>query len=124
MTEKTPNYTAEMVAVLLAGYDPEATQDERTAQIAAISKEIDRPTRSVIAKLTSEGVYVPKVYKTKKGEKVVRKSALVAELASLMGVEEDVISSVEKATKKTLQLFVAALTPETVEADEAEEDAS
>ena len=40
MTEKQVNYTDEMVATLHAGYDGEASDDERRAQIKALAQEV------------------------------------------------------------------------------------
>ena len=120
MTDKAKNYTVEMEETLRTVYVPDATQDERTEQIAAISKMVDRPTRSVIAKLTSMGVYVPKVYKTKKGTPVVKKETIVSNIEAVLGAE---LNGLEKATKKTLELLYKAVAP-AEETAEAEEDAS
>ena len=49
MTDKVKNYTDEQVAVLIAGYDPEADEATRKAQIAALSDEVGKSAASVRA---------------------------------------------------------------------------
>ena len=104
-TEKAPNYTDEMVATLIAGYDPEASQDVRTAQVAQLSEALNRTTRSVIAKLSRMGLYVPKEYTTKQGTKSVSKAAIVGGIAALCNVDEEIVESLEKATKNALTVI-------------------
>lgn len=112
MTEKTPNYTAEMVARMLEVYQPEAEQDVRDAQIDELAEELGKNRRSIIAKLTTLDAYVPKVYQTKKGEPVVKKEVLVAVLESRFGA----LNGIEKATKAALIKLVDATATEEVEA--------
>jgi len=108
-TEKTPNYSAEAVERLKAVYVPEATQEERTAQVKALAIELNKSTRSVIAKLTTLELYVPKVYKTKQGKPVVKKEALVTAIEKIAGKE---LAGLEKATKKALETILEMVTPE------------
>jgi hypothetical protein len=96
---KTVNYTPEMEARLKEVYVPTATQDERTAQVKALSVELKRTTRSIIAKLTTLSLYVPKVYKTKQGGKVVKKEQIVSAIEAIAGKE---LNGLEKATKAAL----------------------
>ena len=107
MTEKTPNYTEEMVARLHEVYDGNADVEDRDAQVAQLAEELGKSAASIRAKLTREGVYVPKGTST--GKASIKKADLVAEIASKLGVLEDVVGSLEKATKKSLQLISNAL---------------
>jgi hypothetical protein len=107
MAEK--NYTVEMEAALIAGYDPEGTQDERTASVKALAVEVGKTTRSVVAKLSRMGVYVAKEYRTKNGAKSVSKAAIVGGIAALIGVNEDTVGSLEKATKPALTVVFNAI---------------
>jgi hypothetical protein len=108
MTEKTPNYTEEMEAVLRDMYDPEADEETRDAQVAQIADEVGRSAASVRAKLTNMKLYVPKA-KAPAGKNTVRKADLVAEIASKLGADEDVLGSLEKANKNALSLVLKAL---------------
>lgn len=111
MTDKTPNYTDEMVKTLHAVYDPTADETVRTAQVTALTGELGRNARSIIAKLTREGLYVPKA-KVPAGKAPVRKAHLVQLIADQLKVDVDVIGSLEKATKNTLIRVAQALASE------------
>lgn len=105
MTEKTVNYTPEMEARMAEVYVPSAEQAERETQVKELANEFNKSTRSVVAKLTTLGLYVPKVYVTKKNEKPVSKAELVAKLESFVGAS---LESFEKATKKDLETVLTA----------------
>lgn len=103
MTEKTPNYTAAMVARLHEVYTPEADEETRKAQIRELSEELDRNPASIRAKLVREGIYVKNVYKAKTGEKPATKETIVSDIANILGVDADSqLSGLEKATKNCL----------------------
>ena len=108
MTDKTPNYTEEAVARLHEVYDGDASVEERDAQIQALADEVGKSPASIRAKLTREGIYVAKGPKPKKGLGVT-KANLVTAIAKEIEVDEDVIGSLEKATKVTLGKILFAL---------------
>ena len=108
MSDKPVNYTDEAVKALHAVYDGTASEDERDAQVLALASELGKSAPSIRAKLTREGLYVPKA-KAPKGKAVVRKSVIVAKIAEILAVDEDVIGSLEKATKPTLLRVLDAL---------------
>jgi len=110
MKEKVKNYSDEQVARLYQVYNPEASELDRMAQVASLVEELEKSQPSVIAKLTREKLYVPKA-KAPAGKNPIKKDALVTLIAQLMEVDEDVIGSLEKATKNTLNILVKALTP-------------
>lgn len=119
MTAKTKivNYTPEMEATMKATYVPTATQDERTEQVAELAVKLNRSTRSVVAKLTTMGVYVAKAYKTKQGNKPVRKETIVRAIEVQVGAELD---GLEKATKNALIRIYNALYVEPEATEEVE----
>ena len=108
MTEKTVNYTDEMVARLHEVYDGDAAEEVRDAQVAQLADELGKSPASIRAKLTREGLYVPKA-KAPAGKASVTKAQLVTAIAAEMNVDEDVIGSLEKATKVALGKVLAAL---------------
>ena len=108
MTDKTVNYTDEMVARLHEGYDGSADEAARDAQIVALGDELGKNVASIRAKLTREGIYVPKA-KAPAGKAVVRKAQIVQLIADELGVDVDVVGSLEKATKNTLIRVANAL---------------
>jgi hypothetical protein len=101
MTEKTVNYTDAMVEALYAGYDPTASDEVRKAQVKALAVEVGRSEPSVRAKLTREKIYKT-LTKAPAGKATIRKAQLVTAIAAKLDVDEDVIGSLEKATKNAL----------------------
>lgn len=102
------NYTEAMVEALEAGYDKEASDEDRKAQVAALAVELGKSEASIRAKLTREGLY--KAYaKAPAGKATVRKAELVAAIAEAIDADVDVVGSLEKATKVALTKVLAAL---------------
>ena len=102
---KTVNYTPEMTSAIVGEYVASPTAET----VNALAKAYGKSVRSIVAKLSKEGVYIPKTYATKSGEAVVSKAALVAEIAAKLNVPAEDVGSLETATKATLKLLVAAL---------------
>jgi len=96
------NYTEEMVAQMIDAY--EANPSRETVDMLA--GEMGKSVRSIIAKLSREGVYVAQHKVTKTGEPVVRKQELVASLQSHFGIE---IPTLVKASKADLQRLVDSI---------------
>lgn len=99
------NYTEEMVAQMTEQYTANPTRDT----VDNLAREFGKTTRSIIAKLSREGVYVAQPRTTKTGEPIVSKAELVSEVATILGVEVDDIASLEKATKIHLKALVERL---------------
>ncbi len=99
-SEKIVSYTPEQTAQLVAGY----TAGE---PVEALAVSVGKSVRSVIAKLSREGVYAPKT--KAKGEARVTKAMLVALIAAKVGASEEALESLEKATHEALELVANAL---------------
>ena len=93
------NYTDEMVASMTEQYVANPTRDT----VESLAKEFGKSVRSIIAKLSREGVYVAQPKVTKTGEPVVRKAELVAQLEAHFEVA---IPTLVKASKADLQKLV------------------
>ena len=101
MTKAIPqNYTPEQTVELVTGYQSVKTVE----QLAEI---LGKTTRSVVAKLSREGVYVAKSKAT--GVSRVKKAELVDKLALACGVPPEVFESLEKANHEVLERLVAEL---------------
>jgi hypothetical protein len=74
-----------------------------------IANSLNVPDRSIIAKLSSLGVYQKKVYVNKRGEVPVKKAEHIEELAQLLGVPSDQLESLEKVNKNVLVLIKTRL---------------
>lgn len=104
-TVKTPNYTDEQVAELVAAY----TSAPVEATVEAFASKFGKTVRSIVAKLAREGVYHKKEYVSKTGAKPITKADMVAQIAALTGDTEDNLTSLEKATKHALTTVIKAL---------------
>ena len=96
------NYTETMVSQMHEVYTSNPTRES----VEFLANKFGKSTRSVIAKLSREGIYVPMERKTKSGEPIVRKREIVAQIESHFG---DNFPSLVKATKADLQKLVAYL---------------
>ena len=101
-TEKTINYTVEQTVKMVADYQAGVT-------VEAIAAELGKTVRSVVAKLSREKVYVKKEYKTKTGEKVIKKDAHADAIGAILRLNENDIESLTKANKTALKAIFDAL---------------
>lgn len=76
---------------------------------ATIALQLDVPERSVIAKLSSLGVYQKKSYLNKRGEVPVKKSEHIERIATLLDTNLELLESLEKVNKTVLVMIERAL---------------
>ncbi len=95
MTAKTVNYTPEQTAKMVADYQAGVT-------VESMAEALGKSVRSIVAKLSREGVYQKKVYKTKTGEAVVKKDAWADYIGEALGLSEADTESLTKANKTAL----------------------
>jgi hypothetical protein len=74
-----------------------------------IAQDLDVPERSVIAKLSSLGVYQKKSYLNKRGEVPVKKSEHIERIATLLDTNLELLESLEKVNKTVLVMIERAL---------------
>jgi len=79
------------------------------ATVEMLAEDLNKSIKSIIGKLSREGVYEKTVYKTKTGEDPVTKKELVEELSELVGIEYSMISGLEKSPKIDLKRLVDIL---------------
>jgi len=91
-------YTKEITDKLVSDY-------KRGVAVTDLAIELEVPERSVIAKLSSLGVYQKKQYLNKRGELPVKKSEHIDRLAELLDVPPDQLESLEKVNKQVLVLL-------------------
>ena len=95
-------YTKEITDKMTADYANEVSVDD-------IAAELDVPIRSVIAKLSSLGVYKKKQYTNKRGEVPIKKEEYIERIGALLDVNLDMLESLEKVNKSVLVMLEAAL---------------
>ena len=101
-TAKTVNYTPEQTQVILDAYANGST-------VESIAETVGKSVRSIVAKLSREGVYKKKEYKTKNGEAVVKKDAHADAIGAILRLPENDIESLTKANKNALKAIFEAL---------------
>ena len=95
------NYTKEQTDYIVGVYESEPTP-ETVAELAA---ELEKSPKSIIGKLSREGVYKRNVYVSKSGCAPVTKTELVTTIAYALGLEPDRLEGLEKAPKQVLLLL-------------------
>ena len=100
MTDKIVNYTPEQTAQLVAKYK-DGTSVETLAEM------FGKTTRSIVAKLSREGVYTAKSKAT--GVARVKKAELVDRIAALCNASPEAFDSLEKANHEVLEAILTNL---------------
>lgn len=95
------NYTQDQVEFMVNQY--RLKPDRETVDMLA--GELDKSIKSIIGKLSREGVYRKAVYKTKTGEIPVTKAQLVENLAALLEIPSSKIMGLEKAPKQDIKFL-------------------
>jgi hypothetical protein len=102
---KVVNYTPEMTAEMLAAYVLSPSKET----VSALATQFGKTTRSIVAKLSREGVYRKAEYVNKNGEKPVDKEILVNAIAKAIACDAEKLAGLEKANKATLKMLLEAL---------------
>jgi hypothetical protein len=97
MTDKTVNYTPEQTATIIGLYTT-------GNPVEAIATQMGKSVRSIVAKLSREGVYVPKA--AAKGQGRVTKQDLINRIAAKFDIDPQAIASLEKCNMSGLELLV------------------
>jgi hypothetical protein len=100
--QKTVNYTDEQTAKVVQDYVAGVT-------VEAIAAAMGKTARSIVAKLSREGVYVKAAKVGKTGAAPVKKDEHASALATLVGLTEAEADSLTKANKTALAKIVAKL---------------
>ena len=99
------NYTEEQVEYMVKAYQDNPTRET----VDDLAEELNKSVKSIIGKLSREGVYKKTVYKTKTGEDPITKKELVEELASILDISANSIVGLEKSPKADLKNLVLTL---------------
>ena len=95
------NYTQDQVEFMVNQY--RLKPDRETVDMLA--EELDKSVKSIIGKLSREGVYQKAIYKTKNGEIPITKAQLVEGLAELLEIPSSKIMGLEKAPKQDIKFL-------------------
>ena len=88
-------YSKEITDRLIADY-------QAGQPVEKLAQELQVPSRSIIAKLSSLGVYKRKAYVSKTGEPPRKKSDYIEKIATLLDLDLELCESLEKVNKIVL----------------------
>jgi hypothetical protein len=93
------SYTAETTRRLIEEYENEPTRET----VERLSEQLQKSTKSIIGKLSREGVYRREVYRSKTGDLPVTKTEIVVSIATALGIEAEDLLGLEKSPKAALK---------------------
>ena len=99
------NYTEEQTAHIIQAYQRNPNRDT----VEMLAEELEKSVKSIIGKLSREGVYRREIYKTKSGELPVTKVEIVSNIADSLGIEVESLFGLEKTPKATLKTLETAI---------------
>lgn len=102
MTAKTVNYTPEQTLQIVGDYQAGLT-------VETIAEAMGKSVRSIVAKLSREGVYQKKAYVSKTGERPIKKDVHADAIGAILRLSENDIESLTKANKSALKAVFEAL---------------
>ena len=98
-------YTIEQALEMVEAY--KASPNAET--VSAFAEKFGKTTKSIIAKLSREGVYVKKTNVRKDGTKVEKKDTTADAIGAILQLSEADASSLTKANRSALQAIFNAL---------------
>ena len=93
------NYTEEMTTTMVQTY----LADPSPETVEFLANMMERSKKSVIGKLSREGVYRREVYVSKTGESPITKVEIVNNIAESLGLESATLAGLEKSPKAALR---------------------
>ena len=99
------NYTPEQVEHMIEAY----TKVPSRETVENLAEDFDKSVKSIIGKLSREGVYKKTVYKTKTGEDPETKKEIVVDLSTKLGIEYQTVAGLEKSPKTALKILRSAI---------------
>ena len=95
------NYTPEQVDLMKEQY----TKNPSRETVENLAETLDKSIKSIIGKLSREGVYRKTVYKTKTGEDPETKTEIVESIADTLDIDYEPVAGLEKSPKAALKLL-------------------
>ena len=99
------SYTEQITKEMIEAYEDNPTRET----VERLAETYDKSIKSIIGKLSREGVYRREVYKSKTGETPITKTEIVANIAGYLGIEPETLAGLEKSPKTVLRKLEEAL---------------
>ena len=104
------NYTQEQVDMMKDLYNIEPTRET----VQQLAENLDKSVKSIIGKLSREGVYQKTEYLSKTGERPVTKKQMVIKIAKELVGESSKLEGLEKAPKADLKYLLELVSEESL----------
>ena len=95
------NYTEDQTKYMINEYTSKPT----TVTVERLASELEKSKKSIIGKLSREGVYRRSVYKTKSGDQPITKEEMVRELEDALSLNLEALAGLEKDPKNVLKIL-------------------
>ena len=99
------SYTEQVTKELIEAYESSPTRET----VEELAKIYEKSIKSIIGKLSREGVYRREVYRSKTGELPITKTEIVTNIADSLGLEVSDLEGLEKSPKAVLQRLEKAV---------------
>lgn len=92
-------YTEEITKDVVSTYMANPTRET----VNELAEKYDKSIKSIIGKLSKEGIYRREVYLSKTGERPILKADIVADIAAALELEPEDLLGLDKTPKQTLK---------------------
>ena len=93
------NYTEEQVQYMVDQYTAEPNRNT----VDKLAEKLNKSIKSIIGKLSREGVYQKAIYRTKTGELPMTKGEIIVKVAYLLNADYNRLAGLEKSPKQDLK---------------------
>ena len=93
------NYTDEQVQYMVDKYTAKPNRET----VDKLAEELNKSIKSIIGKLSREGVYQKAIYRTKTGEIPMTKGEIIVQIAELLNADYNKLAGLEKSPKQDLK---------------------
>ena len=93
------NYTEEQVQYMVDEY----TAQPNRSTVDKLAEKLNKSIKSIIGKLSREGVYQKAIYRTKTGEIPMTKGEIIVQVAYILKAVYDRLAGLEKSPKQDLK---------------------
>lgn len=93
------SYNDDETAMCVKAYVENPSRDT----VKNLAEKLGRSTKSIIGKLSREGVYRRESYVSKTGETPITKKEIVENIAEKLGIESTILEGLEKSPKAALK---------------------
>ena len=99
------NYNAKQVNFMIEEY----TANPNRETVDKLAETLNKSLKSIIGKLSREGVYQKAIYKTKTGEVPITKSEIINNIADVLDANGERLKGLEKAPKQELKYLYSII---------------